>query len=212
MLGVSAGLVGLAAASVPGWPSAFTSHLTWMECGDNCTYAPHPWTWHFNGTAEHVSHWFFGDTRLRHEMRNAGGTYDWFEGPGGSVEDCKSAPTTYPIQTDWAWLNYSTTKEAAGTVACPDDESKQCRKFEGPWPEQVTADARLWLRKDAAGAWSPVSLAMTAASFPFTIYKNYTSWEWKPPPAALFVKPKGCPAVSPASSGTRVGVGRYRRE
>jgi hypothetical protein len=168
-----AALLAVQGAALPELPSQYTATAAFAECGnvppcvkplDHRSIATDGTSvmaefMNVTGTGEHL-----------HEVYTPSHVYRWTDG----ATDCTADPYDYPVQADWAWLNKTTTK-GPSREKCVTDPSKQCQVWRGPWPEQVTAEAVLWVRVDADGTAMPDALQMTCGLFPFTIYKNYTS-------------------------------------
>jgi hypothetical protein len=167
-----AALLAVQGAALPELPSQYTATAAFAECGnvppcvkplDHRSIATDGTSvmaefMNVTGTGEHL-----------HEVYTPSHVYRWTDG----ATDCTADPYDYPVQADWAWLNKTTTK-GPSREKCVTDPSKQCQVWRGPWPEQVTAEAVLWVRVDADGTAMPDALQMTCGLFPFTIYKNYS--------------------------------------
>jgi hypothetical protein len=186
-----AALLAVQGAALPELPSQYTATAAFAECGnvppcvkplDHRSIATDGTSvmdefMNVTGTGEHL-----------HEVYTPSHVYRWTDG----ATDCTADPYDYPVQADWAWLNKTTTK-GPSREKCVTDPSKQCQVWRGPWPEQVTAEAVLWVRVDADGTAMPDALQMTCGLFPFTIYKNYTSLTPGAPSATATAIDKSCP-------------------
>ena len=132
-----------------------------------------------------------------HHLLSVGGAgatmkqYEW-QVTLGVPHDCSEEKYSYPVQSDWVWLNRSTTREAPVQVKCPYEPTAQCREFQGPWPEQYTELVKLWVKTDSDGQSTPSSLWMHAAGVPFSITKVYKSITAGNPDPSKFVAPKHC--------------------
>ena len=138
-----------AAASTPSLPSAYTATFDFAECGNlpPCAKPADTRVAYTDGKsrfAQVINVTKSGD--ILHQVNSPTTVYRWTDG----TSDCASDSCKYPVQADWAWLSYNTTIGPT-TVPCVSDPTIQCQHYEGPWPEQVTALAQLWVRSDFDG-------------------------------------------------------------
>ena len=199
---------GRAASALPSLPSEFTLEITaWAECGSGSGGTCGNETRTQYTMAERVAE---VTSKGWHQLvaGDEGKKYRWTDGD----DDCSVDDYKYPAQPDWAWLAYNTTTDD-GVVPCPDWKAgtagpAKCQLYSGPWPEQLTVLAQLYLRQDAdadgRGAYSvPHALSMQCGIFPFTIYKTYGKLTPGAPPNATVTPDKSCPQRAARDATTR---------
>lgn len=153
----------LSASAVPTLPQAYTAHIAFGECGNvgACQLPLDRRVTSTDGEAHEADavHVLLGPkagTDLN-VVTTAAAQYQWDRGDA----DCVAQKYGFPIQSDWAWLGLNTTTGPTD-APCVTDPSAKCTVWQGPWPEQVTSEAKLWLRKGDV----PDSLQMTCSMIP----------------------------------------------
>jgi len=182
-------------------PVAYTARINKTECGEGP-----------GGTCGSELYAFATDIakqRSRYDFLHSDGStntsvhcgdlnliFSWDTPKGGNPGPCTTTmfPSSFGWTSEWAWLTLNTTEDK-GIVDCPrgkQSSNADCHLYQGPWPEQVTIEADLWL-SEQGGKILPLEQDMYCAILPFSLKYLYSGWNLEPPPASLLEPRADCP-------------------